>query len=143
MAVTAAIVAASAIALFAWQNLREDDLPVDIAFGNGRLEATEVDITTKLPGRLDEVLVREGDSVSAGQVLAKVDVRELEAELRQAQAQVRQAEQQRNAAEAVIAQRESELVLAEKNLARQATSKSRILVALTTSAEAQPRKANT
>ncbi len=112
----AALAAVSAVV--AWQYLQEPALPEGIASGNGRLEATEVDITTKFPGRLAEVRVKEGDNVEAGQMLARMDVRELEAELRQAQAQVTQAQKQRNAAAAVIAQRRSEVALAEKNLAR-------------------------
>lgn len=106
------------VAALVWQYLQEPGLPEGIASGNGRLEATQVDITTKFPGRLAEVNVREGDDVEGGQVLARMDVRELEAELRQAQAQVIQAQKQRAAAAAVIAQRKSEVTLAKKNLAR-------------------------
>jgi HlyD family secretion protein len=111
-------VAAAALAVLAWHYLQEPELPEGIASGNGRLEATQVDITTKLAGRLAEVSFKEGEDVKAGQVLARMDVRELEAELRQAQAQVIQAQKQRTAAAAVIAQRKSEVTLAEKNLAR-------------------------
>jgi len=117
-AVAGLVVVASVIAVFTWHYLREPGLPAGIASGNGRLEATEVDITTKFAGRLAEALVREGDRVEAGQVLARMDVRELEAELRQAEAQVKQAQKQRSAAAAVIAQRKSEVALAEKNVAR-------------------------
>lgn len=115
---TALAALAAVLAVLAWQYLQAPALPEGIASGNGRLEATEVDITTKFPGRLAEVRVKEGDNVEAGQVLALMDVREVEAELRQAQAQVKQAQKQRNAATAVIAQRKSEVTLAEKNLAR-------------------------
>lgn len=106
------------MALLAWQYLKQPDLPAGIASGNGRLEATAVDITTKLAGRLASANVREGDDVAAGQVLARMDVRELVAELRQAQAQVAQTQKQRGAAAAIIGQRQSEVALAEKNLAR-------------------------
>ncbi len=105
-------------AMLAWQYLQPSGLPEGIASGNGRLEAIEVDITTKLPGRLAEINAKEGDDVTAGQVLARMDVRELEAELRQTQAQVTQVQAQRTAAAAVITQRRSEVKLAEKNLAR-------------------------
>ena len=111
-------VLAAVIAAIAWQRLQEPALPAGIASGNGRLEATEVDITTKYPSRLAEVHIKEGADVEAEQVLARLDVRELEAELRQALAQVTQAQKQRNAAAAVITQRQSEVTLAEKNLAR-------------------------
>ncbi len=115
------ITAVAALALVAgsvWQKLQEPALPEGIASGNGRLEATEVDITTKYPGRLASLEAKEGDSVIAGQILARMEVRELEAELRQAEAQVKQARKQRSAAEAFITQRKSEVTLAEKNLAR-------------------------
>jgi HlyD family secretion protein len=38
--------------------------------GNGRIEATEIDVATKLPGRVTAMLVDEGDFVKAGQPLA-------------------------------------------------------------------------
>jgi HlyD family secretion protein len=110
--------AAVVLVLLALHYLQEPGLPEGIASGNGRLEATQVDITTKLAGRLAEMDVKEGDDVKAGQVLARMDNRELEADLRQAQAQVIQAQKQRTAAAAVIAQRKSEVTLSEKNLAR-------------------------
>lgn len=106
------------LVVFGARYLQEPELPPGIASGNGRLAATDVDITTKFPGRLAEVLVREGDDVAAGQVLARMDLREIEAELHQAQAQVNQALRQRSAATAVIAQRRSEVALAEKTLVR-------------------------
>ncbi len=114
---TALLVAGGLIAL-ALQTMKPPELPEGIASGNGRLEATEVDITTKHAGRLAEVNAKEGDNVKKGQVLARMDVRELEAQLRQAQAQVTQAQKQRSAAAAIIVQRNSEVLLAEKNLAR-------------------------
>ena len=106
------------VAAGVWQNLQEPPLPENIASGNGRLEATEVDITTKYPGRLASLEAKEGDNVKTGQILARMEVRELEAELRQAEAQVKQAQKQRSAAKAFITQRKSEVTLAEKNLAR-------------------------
>jgi len=118
MTVAGLAVVAAVLAVFGWQVLQKPALPEGIASGNGRLEAIQVDITSKFPGRLAELYAREGDSVKAGQVLARMDVRELEAELHQAQAQVTQAQKQRSAAAAVIAQRNSEVTLAEKNLAR-------------------------
>jgi HlyD family secretion protein len=117
-AIAGAVVLAAALAVLAWQHLQEPGLPEGIASGNGRLEATQVDITTKFAGRLAEVTVREGDDVASGQQLARMDVRELEAELHQAQAQVTQAQKQRSVAQAVILQRKSEVTLAEKNLDR-------------------------
>ena len=94
------------------------ELPPGIASGNGRIEAVEVDITTRFGGRLASVLVNEGDSVGLNQALAQIDTKELEAQLRRARAEVRSARQEKNSAIAVIAQRKSELSLAKKDLER-------------------------
>src|SRR5690554_5453394 len=56
-----------------------DELPEHIASGNGRIEATEVDIATRIPGRLESFEVREGDMVEAGQLLAVMDTDERKA----------------------------------------------------------------
>src|SRR3954451_16239857 len=78
---------AIAAGYFAWQQFGKPRLPADIASGNGRIEATEIDISTKTAGRLKEILVNEGDFVTAGQVLAQMDTAQLEAQRRQALAQ--------------------------------------------------------
>ncbi|MCG6895808.1 MAG: efflux RND transporter periplasmic adaptor subunit [Thiocapsa sp.] len=98
--------------------LGEPALPDGFAMGNGRLEATEVDVATKLPGRLAEVRVREGDRVEAGQVVAVLDTDALAAQQRQARAERRRAQQEREYALAVVEQRVSELELARRELAR-------------------------
>ncbi len=85
-----------------------------IASGNGRIEAVEVDITTKYSGRLVAILAKEGDMVEAGQVLANMDVEELKAQFRQAEAEVRQARQKHIFAAAVVEQRKGELALSEE-----------------------------
>jgi HlyD family secretion protein len=129
------IVAVVAGAAFpAWQYLRPHGLPDGFAGGNGRIEATEIDVATKTAGRVREILVREGDFVRAGQVLARMDTNVLEAQRREAEAQlaqarigietaksvVRQREAERAAAEAEIAQREAERDAAQRRLARSA-----------------------
>jgi len=40
---------------------------------SGNIEVTEIHMSFKIPGRLDERLVEEGDSVSAGQLLAGIE----------------------------------------------------------------------
>lgn len=100
------------------QLFQESELPPGIAFGHGRIEAVEVDITTKFGGRIASVLVNEGDSVDVNQVLVKIDSKELDAQLRRAEAEVLRARQESNAAIAVIAQRNSELSLVKKDLDR-------------------------
>jgi len=89
--------------------LRGRDMPEGIVKTNGRIEATEVDVAAKYPGRLASVTVNEGDEVTAGQVVATISSPETEAQLRAAQAQVLKARQALAEAAALIAQRKSDL----------------------------------
>ncbi|WP_313118189.1 HlyD family secretion protein [Ectopseudomonas guguanensis] len=123
------------LAAFAWWQLRPDGLGEGFASGNGRIEATEVDVATKLAGRIASIEVDEGDFVEPGQILARMDTQVLEAQLAQARAQLRQAENgevtaasqirlresEKLAAEAVVRQRQAELEAARKRHARSAT----------------------
>lgn len=102
-----------AAALMAWQMLKPSGLDEGFSSGNGRIEATEIDVATKLSGRLMEVLVDEGDFVEAGQVIARMNTDTLRAELAQASAQVRQTENALGTARAIVAQRQSEQTTAE------------------------------
>lgn len=101
-----------------WQISQRSDLPEGISRSNGRIEAERIAVATKLAGRVAEVLVEEGDWVEQGQLIARMDTADLEAELKQAQATVVQARQQKLQAEALLAQRRSELTTAETNYAR-------------------------
>ena len=49
-------------------------MPEGIVKTNGRLEATEVDIAAKYPGRLVDITVEEGSEVKAGQVDHRTDL---------------------------------------------------------------------
>lgn len=107
------------IAAAAWYLVPNgDELPDYIASGNGRIEATEVDIATRIPGRLKTFEVSEGDMVEAGTLLAVIDTDELQASLEAAEASMHQAEQSRRLAEAMVTQRESEQRYALAELAR-------------------------
>lgn len=91
---------------------------VGFGSGNGRLEVQEIDVATKFAGRIAEVLVEEGGTVQAGQVVARMDTSSLEAQLREAEAQVQRTRQGRATAKAMIAQRQSEELLASRDLER-------------------------
>ncbi|WP_136478663.1 HlyD family secretion protein [Pseudomonas sp. DG56-2] len=100
-----------------WKSLH-DRLPDGLSMGNGRLESTEVQIASKIPGRLAEVLVDEGDKVKQGQLLARIDTRTLEAQRSQAEAEVLRAKENYSAAQANVQLRQSELLLASQELKR-------------------------
>jgi HlyD family secretion protein len=101
-----------------WLKFNSEQPPAGLAMSNGRLEAERVDIATRFPARVLEVLVEEGDMVEAGEVLARLDSSELEDQLREARALAQQSESQLAQAVAVLAQRKSELLLAEKEFER-------------------------
>ncbi len=61
---------------------------------SGRIEADETDIGAKTGGRVAAILVREGDEVKAGQVVAQIEDLEVNEQLRAAVAQVRAAQQE-------------------------------------------------
>lgn len=121
--------------LYAWQALRPNGPGEGFVSANGRIEATEVDVATKLGGRVRDILVDEGDFVSAGQMLAHMQVETLEAQrdearahhqqtiaaVASAEAQVAVRESDRQAALALVAQRESELDAAQRRLRRSET----------------------
>ena len=100
-----------------WKSMH-DRLPEGLYVGNGRLEATEVQIASKTPGRLAEVLVDEGDKVTKGQLLARMDTRTLEAQRNQAEAEVLRARENLSAAQANVQLRQSEQLLAQQELKR-------------------------
>jgi len=105
-------------AKFAYDYINKPSVWEGFAAGNGRIETTQVDISTKLPGRLEDVLVKEGDMVKKGEILARLDTDELNAKLAQAKAQVEQAKQQKNYAIAMVREKQSALDYSKKNLAR-------------------------
>src|SRR5216684_3149680 len=59
--------------------------------GSGTVEARNIRVGSKIGGRIDMVLVREGDSVQPGQVLITFDDKELQASLEEARASAAQA----------------------------------------------------
>ena len=63
--VIAAIVILAAIAAIGWYfwGQTADGLPDGFDTGNGRLEADQIDIATRIPGRVAEIRVSEGELV--------------------------------------------------------------------------------
>jgi HlyD family secretion protein len=127
-----ALIALGGLAYFGWQYFQPPKLPPGFVSSNGRIEATEIDVAAKIAGRIRAELVDEGDFVTAGQVVAHMDTDTLQAQRREyvaklqeaknavesAKSTVEQRQSEKAAAQAGVRQREAELSLARKNLAR-------------------------
>ena len=114
MLIWAAIaVVVAVIAIVAWILLKPSGPGEGFVSGNGRIEATEIDVAAKLPGRVKEIMVNEGDFVQAGQVLAQMQIDVLDAQRDEARAQSRQAVTAVASAEAQVAARQSDLAAAQ------------------------------
>jgi HlyD family secretion protein len=103
---------------FYWWRQHQNLLPAGIVWSNGRTDAEEIDIETKFAGRVAELLVEEGDMVKAGQVIARMDTRDLEAQLGKDEALVRQNEHAILEAEANVAQLQTQQTLAQHQIDR-------------------------
>jgi HlyD family secretion protein len=101
-----------------WWMQNQSQLPAGIVAGNGRIEADEIDIATKFAGRVAEIMVQEGDMVRAGQVLARMDSKDLEASLGRAEAQVLQAQEAVDEARGMQEQLRTQVALARQQLDR-------------------------
>lgn len=129
------IAALAAAGFYAWQTMNGDSNTEGFASGNGRIEAIEIDVATKLAGRVDDILVNEGDFVEKGQPLANMQVQVLDAQRDEARAQHQQAinsvvaaqaqvalrESDKRVTQALVIQRESELDAAQRRLSRSET----------------------
>ncbi len=99
-------------AVAGWFLLKPSDPNAGLVSGNGRIEATEIDVATKLGGRVLDILVNEGDFVKAGQLVAKMQVDALEARRSEALAQLQQAKSAIVQAEAQVAVRKGDVATA-------------------------------
>ncbi|MGB7097379.1 MAG: biotin/lipoyl-binding protein, partial [Xanthobacteraceae bacterium] len=106
-------------AYYWWQRLHPA-LPAGVFFGNGRLEADEINIDTKYAARIGEILADEGDLVKAGQVVARMDTRDLQASLKRSQATVQQSKRAVDEANANLAQQKTQVLLAQQEYDRAA-----------------------
>ncbi len=78
---------------------------------SGRIEGAEVIVNSRIGGRVHRLLVREGDRVSRGQLVAVLSSEELAARMRQADAQV-------EAAQAQVARAQGEVEVLQRQLAQ-------------------------
>lgn len=129
------VAAVVVVAFLGWRLLRPPALPEGVVSGNGRIEAVEIDVAAKTPGRVRDVLVDEGAYVKADQIVAHMDTDVLQAQRAEAEAQHQQAlnaieiansqvvqrQSERAAAFAGTRQRQAELDAARRRLARSDT----------------------
>ena len=97
----------------AWTLTRPNGPGEGFVSGNGRIEATEIDLATKYAGRVVDIFAQEGDFVTAGQVLAQMQIDVLNAQRDEARAQQQQAINAVASAEAQVKVRESDLAVAQ------------------------------
>ena len=131
----AIVVALVAAIVVGWIALRPVGPGAGFVSGNGRVEATEIDVATKLAGRVQNIMVDEGDFVQAGQTLAQMQIDVLDAQRDAAQAQSRQAinavasaeagvvahQSDTAAAQAMVGQRQAELDAVQRRFERTKT----------------------
>jgi HlyD family secretion protein len=102
---------------YIWNRLHPS-LPVGISYGNGRIEADEVDIDTKYAGRVLELMADIGDLVNPGQVVARMDTRDIQQSLSKSEAQGRQAQRAIEEARANLVQQKTQQTLAQQEMDR-------------------------
>lgn len=79
----------------------------------GTVEATEVNLSFKLAGRVSAILFNEGDSVKAGQTVMSLEANDISAALKEAEAASERAEEDVKTAEAEVETARAEIKSAE------------------------------
>ncbi|NMA20202.1 MAG: HlyD family efflux transporter periplasmic adaptor subunit [Lentisphaerae bacterium] len=115
------IAAVVGIGGYAYRNYRQSQEMLHPKFysGNGRLEATEIYVSSKLAGRIEEIFVKEGDLVRKGDKLVRMQTSTLEAQKAGTLAKIKVQEGELAMAQATVKHRESAFTGAEKEFKRQ------------------------
>lgn len=95
-----------------WMTSLSGDGTKSLVGSNGRIEATDIDIASKYPGRVVDIFVREGDFVHKGQLLAQMQIDVLNAQLAEVNARLQQAISSVVSAEAQVEERKNNVVAA-------------------------------
>ena len=106
---------------FYWWKQYQSQLPAGISWGNGRLVGDEINIDTKFAGRIAELRADLGDMVTAGQVLAVMDTRDIQQTLEKSEAQAKAAQRVIEEANANLVQQQTQQTLAAQELDRAQT----------------------
>ena len=101
-AITVVLVVGSAFiaAIFSSMAIASDNKSQDLL--QGTINAQDVSINSKIPGRIGKILVTEGQSIKAGDPIVEITSDELEAKKAQLLAQISQAEAGVEASKAVV-----------------------------------------
>ncbi len=121
VAAAVVLVGGAAAGYVAWKQYEASALPAGIVSINGRVEATQVDISTKIAGRVIEIVPHEGDIVSPGEVVARIDTSETEPQLREAQASAELARKTVATREADVDSDDAQLQFANEEMRRTST----------------------
>ena len=111
IAVTGLLLALSAYVAFD-RLVARSALPEGLIQVNGRIEGDHVTVASKFPGRIHALLAREGDKVTAGQPLVRLDDAQVSARVEQARSAVAVVEAQVKAAHTTLAVMNLEVPLA-------------------------------
>ena len=111
------LVVIGAVSFAVWKNqqLQAEEL-VGIAAVNGRLELKRLDVATLYPGRVEEILVQEGDEVKINQPLARLSSTISQTQVSSALAQKKRAEETVSRALAEIDARQQQAKVAKLEL---------------------------
>ncbi|NLG13661.1 MAG: HlyD family efflux transporter periplasmic adaptor subunit [Lentisphaerae bacterium] len=115
------IAAVVGIGGYAYKNYLQNQEMLNPKFysGNGRLEATEIYVSSKLAGRIEEIFVKEGDLVKKGDKLVKMQTSTLEAQKAATLANIKVQEGELAMAQATVKHKDSAFTGAEKEFKRQ------------------------
>lgn len=100
--ITLAIVALLIILAAWWLWWREPPFPKGLVQANGRIEGDHYTVSGKWPGRVIELLAREGDLIEKGQVMVKLDDAQTQAKVNQAKSAVDVTKAQLKAAQTAL-----------------------------------------
>ncbi|WP_297455457.1 HlyD family efflux transporter periplasmic adaptor subunit [Persephonella sp.] len=76
-------------AYFIYLKLNPKKLPPNLVMGTGRIDGDLININTKYPGRIKLLAVDEGDRITKGQLIAKLQSKEYEAQLKAIEAEIK------------------------------------------------------
>jgi membrane fusion protein YbhG len=129
--------ASGMLALNRW--VRQSALPEGLIQASGRIEGDLVTVASKFPGRVQKLLAREGDRVTAGQVLIEIEDAQATARVAQARQALSALDAQVKAARTTLGVLQAEVPLSIEN-ARAAVEHGQAMVSKAEASERQARR---